>query len=70
MLQLSNCIQEYSYLNVWHLINEGNNLKFSGRRYQDTDQGDSDMGTPKLAPQAAASADTSAPDSDIDLLDA
>ena len=28
MLQLSNCIQEYSYLNVWHLINEGSELKF------------------------------------------
>lgn len=28
MLQLSNCIQEYTYLNVWHLINEGNTLKF------------------------------------------
>lgn len=28
MLQLNNCIQEYSYLNVWHLINEGNVLKF------------------------------------------
>ena len=28
MLQLTNCIQEYSYLNVWHLINEGTVLKF------------------------------------------
>lgn len=28
MLQLNNCIQEYSYLNVWHLINEGSVLKF------------------------------------------
>ena len=28
MQQLNNCIQEYSYLNVWHLINEGNTLKF------------------------------------------
>lgn len=28
MLQLSNCIQEYSYLNVWHLMNEGSELKF------------------------------------------
>lgn len=28
MLQISNCIQEYSYLNVWHLINEGTTLKF------------------------------------------
>lgn len=28
MLQLNNCIQEYSYLNVWHLINEGSILKF------------------------------------------
>lgn len=28
MLQLSTCIQEYTYLNVWHLINEGNILKF------------------------------------------
>ncbi|CCK68055.1 DNA replication licensing factor MCM7 KNAG_0A03750 [Huiozyma naganishii CBS 8797] len=28
MLQLNNCIQEYSYLNVWHLINEGTILKF------------------------------------------
>lgn len=28
MLQLNNCIQEYSYLNVWHLLNEGGILKF------------------------------------------
>lgn len=28
MLQLKNCIDEYSYLNVWHLIHEGNTLKF------------------------------------------
>ncbi|QID84374.1 Mcm2-7 hexameric complex component [Saccharomyces pastorianus] len=70
MLQLSNCIQEYSYLNVWHLINEGNNLKFVDDGTMDTDQGDSDMGTPKLAPQAAASAGITAPDSDIDLQDA
>lgn len=28
MLQLNNCIQEYSYLNVWHLIEEGNTLVF------------------------------------------
>lgn len=28
MLQVNNCIQEYSYLNVWHLINEGTILKF------------------------------------------
>ncbi|KAL3235349.1 DNA replication licensing factor MCM7 [Nakaseomyces bracarensis] len=28
MLQLNQCIQEYSYLNVWHLINEGKTLKF------------------------------------------
>lgn len=28
MLQVNNCIQEYSYLNVWHLINEGSTLKF------------------------------------------
>lgn len=28
MLQLNNCIQEYSYLNVWHLLNEGGVLKF------------------------------------------
>ncbi|QLL32593.1 hypothetical protein HG536_0D01150 [Torulaspora globosa] len=28
MVQLNSCIQEYSYLNVWHLINDGTQLKF------------------------------------------
>lgn len=28
MTQLNTCIQEYSYLNVWHLINDGSTLKF------------------------------------------
>lgn len=28
MVQLNSCIQEYSYLNVWHLINDGTMLKF------------------------------------------
>lgn len=28
MLQLNNCIQEYSYLNIWHLTNEGTTLRF------------------------------------------
>lgn len=26
--QLTHCIQEYTYLNVWHLINDGRTLKF------------------------------------------
>ncbi|CAI4923624.1 ANM_HP_G0229130.mRNA.1.CDS.1 [Saccharomyces cerevisiae] len=70
MLQLSNCIQEYSYLNVWHLINEGNTLKFVDDGTMDTDQEDSLVSTPKLAPQTTASANASAQDSDIDLQDA
>ena len=70
MLQLSNCIQEYSYLNVWHLINEGNTLKFVDDGTMDTDHEDSRMGTPKLSPQTATSPNTSAQDSDIDLQDA
>ncbi|KAJ9573239.1 MCM AAA-lid domain [Nakaseomyces glabratus] len=39
MLQLNNCIQEYSFLNVWHLINEGNTLKF----VDDEDQSSQDI---------------------------
>ncbi|AJQ15494.1 Mcm7p [Saccharomyces cerevisiae YJM1389] len=70
MLQLSNCIQEYSYLNVWHLINEGNTLKFVDDGTMDTDQEDSLVSTPKLTPQTTASANVSAQDSDIDLQDA
>ncbi|CCE64700.1 hypothetical protein TPHA_0I01960 [Tetrapisispora phaffii CBS 4417] len=38
MLQLNNCIQEYTYLNVWHLINEGTILKFVDDEYLEPQQ--------------------------------
>ncbi|GAV55073.1 hypothetical protein ZYGR_0AS03960 [Zygosaccharomyces rouxii] len=51
MLQLNNCIQEYSYLNVWHLINEGSILKF----VDDGSMDDGDEATPE-APVGLAQA--------------
>ncbi|EDO15358.1 hypothetical protein Kpol_457p9 [Vanderwaltozyma polyspora DSM 70294] len=35
MLQLSQCIEEYTYLNVWHLINNGDMLKFVDDEYNE-----------------------------------
>ncbi|CDF90682.1 ZYBA0S08-00452g1_1 [Zygosaccharomyces bailii CLIB 213] len=52
MLQLNNCIQEYSYLNVWHLINEGSVLKF-------VDDGSMDQSHAEIAPIDAAQAASS-----------
>ncbi|CCD24204.1 DNA replication licensing factor MCM7 NDAI_0C05450 [Naumovozyma dairenensis CBS 421] len=43
MLQLSNCIQEYTYLNVWHLLQEGSVLKFVNDNGEiDEDDGSND----------------------------
>ncbi|CAL9731248.1 DNA replication licensing factor Mcm7p [Monosporozyma unispora] len=49
MLQLSNCIQEYSYLNVWHLINEGSELKFVDDEISQQDEGSLEDGGDSMA---------------------
>ncbi|CCF58466.1 hypothetical protein KAFR_0E03140 [Kazachstania africana CBS 2517] len=67
MLQLSNCIKEYSYLNVWHLINEGNILKFvdDGNEDEDLNSDSESMAhsplndPPLLAPQSQGTPENS-----------
>lgn len=53
MLQLNNCIQEYSYLNVWHLLNEGNTLKFVDDGSMEEDEDGSGNATPREQTQLA-----------------
>lgn len=62
MVQLNNCVQEYSYLNVWHLINDGTTLKF-------VDDGSADDVSPELIPTSSSKAAESV-DSDTEMPDA